>query len=206
MKRILPIIAMVLFSAVPLFAQTENKEEKASPQIVFNDNNKAGDQYIRIALGPDFPVNFPSFDKLFSKDRKLNIGGMGTFGYHYFLTNVLSIGGQIGFGLNITTGEHVLNLVPVTFNTTFIPTINNFEFPISLGIGFSSHSYAGQTYFPGLTIQSQIGVDYKITPNWSVGFELGYLYLPEFNHLYNKEQSNVHAQFITTELVARYFF
>lgn len=206
MKRILPLIAMILLIQVPLLAQEDNSQEETPKEFVFNSNNRSGDQFIRIALGSNLPLNFPSVGKVFSEERKLSMGGFGYIGYQYFLTSMFSVGGEIGFGFNVSIGAHVYNFIPITSNFTFIPSVNQFEFPITLGIGFVTHTYAGLNYFPGLVVHPQAGVHYRINGSWSVGIDLGYLYMPQFNHLYDKTLENVHGQFFTTGLVVRHFF
>lgn len=207
MKRILPLIAMVLLTAVPVFAQSEEEPQAETPkEIKFNDSNRAGDQFIRIAIGADFPINFPNFGSLFTADRKLSVGGYGYIGYQYFLTDMFAVGGEMGFGFNVSIGSHVFNSIPFTANFTFVPSVNQFEFPVTLGVGFSTHTYAGMTYFPGLVIYPQAGAHYRLNDSWSLGFDMGCLFLPEFNNLYDETASNVNAKFFTTSFVVHYFF
>lgn len=171
---------MLLFAAasVPVFAQSEEEEEL--PPIEYK-LNREGDKVIRIGLSPSFPLNFPNPGALFSSDRKMSIGGLGSLGYRYFITDDINLGVDVGFGFNVTIGSHVFNYVPVVGSVTWQPTVGNFEFPVSLGVGLSWHTYIGYTYFPGLILQPSAGVSYRVTSNWSLGADASLMVMPEFD-------------------------
>lgn len=207
MKRLLPLFCLAFLLAVPSFAQEQDEPEDDTAYSF--DLNQKGDQYIRISLGASFPLNFNlsgNFLDLFIKNKhQLSTGGMGTLGYHYFLTPYLAVGGDAGFGFNVTIGSNILTYVPLMVSVTYQPTYRRFEFPITVGIGMVWETYANYNYFPGLVIKPEVGIHYRLSPSWSVGGELSWMYMPQF--AYHKNVSETyHGQFFTVVAAARYYF
>lgn len=203
MKRLISAAVILLLSTAVIFAQTDDgttQEEEDNIEFVYT-KNYAGDQFIRIALGPSFPMNFPDLITSLKGNGQLYAGGMGSLGYHYFLTSLISVGGEIGFGFNLTKGSNTLNYIPVLMEATLHPTIHNFEFPITLGIGLGWETYSKYTYFPAPMFNPQVGVHYRINSSWSLGMDFGYLYMPEWT-------SNGYsaAHMITACVAAKYYF
>lgn len=208
MKRILPIVCMILLCAAPLIAEdTDNSDTPKQEQNIQYEYkmNQPGDQYIGVTLAGSFPLNFPDFGSLFTHNSQLVIGGVGTLGYHYFLTSNFAVGGDIGFGFNVTIGSHVFNYVPILATALFQPTVGKFEFPISLGIGVAPQTYISYHYF-GLAVKPAVAAYYRLTPSWSLGLEASYLFMPEFAQLYNEDAHNIYGQFLNIALTARYHF
>lgn len=199
---------MMILCLAPIAAQNDTTEEEEQDIQVFNaDMIQEGDQNIRISLAPSFPLNFPDFPSLFMKDRhQLSIGGIGSLGYHYFLNSLFAVGVDIGFGFNVTIGSRVLNYVPFLASFTFQPTAGKFEFPISMNVGFAWESYSNYNYFPGLILKPEAGVHYRLTSGWSLGLEVAYMFMPQLNKLYDSSRENFYGQFLTTSIVARYYF
>lgn len=168
--------------------------------------NLPGDQFIRLSLGLSFPLNFPNFMELFGGDPQLNIGGMGSLGYHYLLSSKFAIGFDVGFGFNVSIGSHIFNYVPFTFALTYQPVFKRFEFPLTLGIGFGWESFGGKSYFPGLVIKPEVGAMFRLTESWSFGMDLAYLVMPEFAAWYHDDAENFVGQFAILSVTARYHF
>ena len=198
---------MMLLGALPLAAEesdskdTDEQQEQTAP-IVYKLNQK-GDQYIYVALSGTFPLNFGNF---FTGDSQLSAGGMGTLGYHYFLTDHFAVGLDASFGFNVTIGSHVFNYIPIMATATYQPTIKNFEFPLSLGVGFATETYIGYKYFPGLVVRPEVGAYYRLTPSWSLGVAVSYLFMPQFAQLYDENAHNIFGHFMTAGISARYHF
>ena len=88
--------------------------------------SQAGDQYVKMNLSLNIP----------NKPSQLKIGGAGTLGYHYFVTDSINIGGDIGFNYLTTIGENVFYFIPFFFKVNVIsrvaglsPIIILFVFP-----------------------------------------------------------------------------
>ena len=183
--------------------EIQDKHEKEDQvEVVYNSNVQAGDQYIRISLGAVAPL---SFGNPFT-DGKMHIGGVGTLGYHRFITDSIAVGGDASFGSCTTIGGNIFNFVPILGTVTYQPHLGNFEFPLTLGLGFAWETYSGKTYWPGLVVKPQAGVHYRITGNWSLGGDLSYLWMPQFNKLYDDTKENKFGQFLNLDIAARYYF
>jgi hypothetical protein len=208
MKRILAV-CLTLLCLAPLVAEDADNSTKTQEQETVQYEyklNQPGDQYIHIALSGTFPLNFPNVASLFTGESQLKIGGIGSLGYHYFLTDSFAVGADASFGFNVTIGSHVFNFIPVLATATYQFSAGKFEFPLTLGIGVASESYIGYKYFPGLAIKPDVGFYYRLTPSWSLGAEIGYLFLPQFAELYDSSAHNIMGQFVTAGIAARYHF
>ena len=210
MKRFLPFICMLAIGFSPLFARSADY-----PEDDFDDDsnftyqlNQAGDQFIRISLAVVFPLNFSeSFADLFQSGKhQMSIGGTGTLGYHYFITKNLAVGMDAGFGSAVTIGSNIFNYVPLVGTVTYQPCIGKFEIPLTLGVGFAWETYATKNYFPGLIIKPEAGLHYRLTPSWSLGGDIAYMFMPQFVKLYGKGDENFYGQFLNVSVVARYYF
>jgi len=113
---------------------------------------------------------------------------------------VLCIEGKID-----SLGGNIFNCVPILGTVTYTPHFKNFEFPVTLGVGMAWEMYNGKVYWPGLAVKPEFGVNYRITTGWSVGGEISYLWLPQFNKLWSGKD-NFYAQFVTASISARYYF
>ena len=203
MKRLIATVCLILLTGTAIFAQNENDQNKPNQEYEFYYNNP-GDKNIKISIALDFPLNFPDFNALFNKNKKLGIGGAICLGYNYFLTKSVSVGGQIGFGYNPTIGEHTYNYVPFLACVNYTPAYKRMEFPLSLKVGVAWETYSNHNYFPGLVINPSAGVAYKITDGWSVGIDFEYMALPQFS--WGNEVENFCGQFVNIVASARYYF
>lgn len=212
MKRFLPLaLASLMFFTGAAFAQdayddgSNLQEEHENEDIVRYEHiqfNHEGDQYLRVSLNLDIPIHpLNPFD-----DGHLNIGGMGTLGYNYFLTDSFSAGIEVGFGFNSTIGENILNYIPILLTGTWHPSLGRFEFPLTVGIGFAWETYNSYTYWPGLVIKPEAGVHYRIGDSWSIGVDVSYAFMPEFCKFWGTGDENIWMQFFNVGVVARYFF
>ena len=210
MKRVLSILSVAVFlclSASNAFAQESQdvQDQHEKQDIVQFDDfpmNMAGDQFIRLSLAGNFPL---SFGHPFT-DGKLRTGGMFSLGYHYFVMKDLAVGLDAGFGFHVTIGSNLFHYIPILASVTYQPCFGKFELPLSVGIGFAWETYAGNTYWPGLVIKPEAGLHYRITNSWSVGMEAAYMFMPQFAKLYGTGEKNIMGQFLSVQLVARFYF
>ena len=217
MKRsIIMLCALFFYAAISVVeapvahAQTaeetediQEQHENSDPVDVIYYETEAGDQYLRIALAPGFPLNFGN---PFTDDGKLKVGGAASLGYHYFLFTNFAVGADVAFGFNVTLGGNIFNYVPILATATYQFSIKNFEIPITLGVGMAWETYGNKTYWPGLVVKPQVGLHYRIGASWSVGGDISYSWMPEFLHLYDSSKQDIHGQFLSIDLVARYYF
>lgn len=216
MKRLLTAVCFSLMCLTPVLAQDSETDQieylqsEETEEPVFEKRNffktKAGDQIIRISLDGTIPLNFPSITTLFTEDKKLAGGGSGYIGYHYFITDQLAVGGNLGFGFNATIGEHMFHYAPLIATVTYQPSYKRFEFPLSMGIGLAWEAYNGYTYFPGLVIKPSAGVHFRALESWAFGVDLSYMLMPQFAKLYGTGSSNFAGQWLEFDITARYYF
>ena len=186
---------------------SDDGDEYTEDDISFDlGMNLPGDQYIKIALGLCLPLNFPDFESTIKGDSQLKLGGIGSLGYHYFLTSKMAIGFDVSFGFNVSIGSHVFNYVPFIAAFTYQPVAGRFEFPLTIGLGFAWESFGGKNYFPGLVVKPEAGAMFRLTESWSLGLEASYLLMPQFSSWYNDNAENFAGQFLTLSVTARYHF
>lgn len=209
MKRFLALLcALFLFSSF-LFADEnmdgddnnddDKKEVTSRPKFRYNE---PGDQFIKIDLMATAPLNFGGSFPLY-RDGKMSLGGAGALGYHRFITSWFALGLNVKFGYNPTIGENIFTYIPLLLDFTFQPAFGKFEFPLTLAVGAAMENYLSQTYFPGLTLEGEFGVYYRVTPSWSFGIESNVMYMPQW---YSDSQYNDYGVFGSAGISARYHF
>lgn len=205
MKRIISLFGVLLALSMPIFAQSEentseeenqNTEENIVRHDDFYATNGKGDQFLKIGIMGNFPLNFG--DKLF-------VGGAAQIGYYRFLNGWLGLGGELMAGYNPTLGSNVLTFVPITFGAMFQPCVWKFEFPITATVGFAFETCANKKYFPGFAAKVETGAFFRITEGWSAGLSGQFLYLPEWYTTTEKADSD-YGMFMQAGLAARYHF
>ncbi len=196
MKRILFYLLCCLSASSLLFAQTEDSPQTGEVYVqdsVYQMNQK-GDHQIKIELALQIPFR-PSIEQL-------KLGGGGSLGYMYFLTDWLLLGGDISFSYAPTIGSNQLTFIPILFKIAAQPTVWRFEFPISIGIGGVFQNYLDRFYF-GLAVKPSVGAFFRINPSWSVGLHTGLYIMPQW---YTHPQYNYTALIMDAGLSARYHF
>lgn len=181
MKRFLSLLFTALFLTTAVIA--EEQADDYDDGFVY-DQNGAGDQFIKF----DFSASIPIFStdpasQLFHKDQ-LNTGVSFDLGYYRFVKDWLGFGGEICFTSNWSIGEKLLTVIPVTAGVFFQPAIQNFEFPIIIGLGLAYESWANFRYFPGLVVKGSAGAYYRITESWSAGISGTCMWLPQWSKGY----------------------
>ncbi len=183
----------------------DQKEHEGKKQVSYVYNaTRAGDQQLKITVGLGIPMNFGN--PLPGEDGKIKLGGYGTFGYHFFLTDWFAVGADIGFGFNPTIAGHTFNQVPTVAVATLQPSIGNFEFPISVGVGTAWETYNGETYWPGLVLVGEVGARYKISQSWGAGIDASYKMMPQFARNWNTGEETITGTFLTISACANYYF
>lgn len=201
MKRILPLIAILFFAAGTIFAQEQNEEEETPqepiPEVSYKLNDK-GDQYLKISLMPDFPLNF---------DDQLYIGGAAILGYYKFLNPWLALGGELMAAYNPTKGSNIFTVVPITAGVSFQPSVWRFEFPITLSTGITFETCANKKQFPGWIIKAEAASFFRIKEGWSFGLGSTFMFLPQWADVNEtKYDSYDYGLFITAFASVRYHF
>lgn len=193
MKRKTLGILCCLLCAGLLAAQESESEDVYIEDSVYQMNQQ-GDHQIKIDLALQIPFR-PSIDKL-------KLGGGGSLGYMYFLTDWLLIGGDVSFSYAPTIGSNQLTFIPVLFKAAAQFSVWRFEFPITVGIGPVFQNYLDRFYF-GLAVKPSVGMYYRINPSWSVGLYCGLYVMPQW---YMNSEYNYTALIMDAGLSARYHF
>ena len=134
---------------------TEASQEPSDFQedFVYKMNQK-GDQFINISLRLNVPLK--------PAPTQLYVGGAGTIGYTRFINSVFALGGDISFAYSTTVGKNVFTYVPILFKVMYQPTVHQFEFPLTLGLGFAFENYNTDTYF-GFVAKPEVGAFYRFS-------------------------------------------
>ena len=198
MKRFFLLTSLFLLLSSFCFAQdnSEENDEDTEVQTIAYLTNGRGDQYIKIGIMVNFPLNF---------DDKLYIGGAAEIGYYRFFTSWFAIGGELGVGYNPTLGSNVFTFVHLTVGVVFQPSIWRFEIPITLTVGGAFETCQNKKYFPGFAAKAELGVFFRINEGWSVGLGSNFLYLPEW-HTTTENAVSDYGLFITAFAAVRYHF
>ena len=193
MKRFISILFIISLCATAVFAEEEKQPEKTEDGYVYEQNG-AGDQSLKISLLANFPLNF---------NGQLYVGGGAEIGYYRFLSNTFAVGGEAVVAYNVSIGEKPLITVPITFGGMWQPYYRKFEFPITFGIGISSLSCQGMSYFPAFTMKAGVGAFYRINESWSAGITSSAMWIPLW---YSDPAKNDNGLYITAGITARYHF
>lgn len=174
----------------------DDEDEKDEVQPGKYQTNAAGDQFIRIGLMPNFPINF---------DDKMYVGAAAQIGYYRFLTSWLALGAELMVGYNPTKGNNSFAFIPLTVGVIFQPYIWRFEFPFTVSVGLAFETCENKKYFPGFASKTEFDVYYRINDSWSVGLGYEAWYLPQWNPT-TKGADNDYGIFMSVLAAARYHF
>ncbi len=192
MKHIFMIFVLLFFVFPYSLVAQEAEEPEVEKEIVY-EMNQSGDQYIALKLNLDIP---------YRPFKNLKLGGSGSLGYHHFLTNELTLGGNVSFAYTTTIGENVFYFVPIMFTTTYQFEIGKWEIPVLLEIGGAFQNYLDRMYF-GLAIRPEVAGYYRFNPDWSFGIHTGLYVLPQW---YKNTEYNYTGLIHDVGLSVRYHF
>ena len=170
MKRFISIVSAILLLSTAVFAADSNDGDEYDDGYVYEQNG-AGDQFIKIDLGANFPLNF---------DSQLYVGGLVSISYYKFLTQYIAVGGDVLISYNLSIGKKPLFEVPFTLGVLYQPYIGKFEFPLMLDIGIATISCQSMTYFPAFTAKFSAGAFYRFNESWSFGIDSTTYWIPMF--------------------------
>ena len=199
MKKKLSAAVLFILVFMPFLSFTQKSEDNDEPNGIAEYEykaNGAGDQFLKIAIMPNFPLNF---------GEQLYIGGAAQLGYYRFLNNWLAVGGELMAGYNPTLGSNVFTFVPVTFGAMLQPSVWRFEFPFTFTAGFAFETCQNKKYFPGFALKAETAAFYRFSEGWSFGLGSDFLYLPEWYTTTENAKSD-YGLFLTAFLAVRYHF
>lgn len=156
--------------------------------------NGSGDQILKINLFGNFPLNF---------GKQLYPGLGADLSYYKFITDKIALGGEVGISNNFTIGSKALFIIPITAGVLYQPTIDHFEFPLSLNLGIGIETLQSSTYFPSLVAKFTGGAFMRLTETWSFGVTTAFTWIPQWN---KDSSKNANGLFLNAGLSARYHF
>ncbi len=191
MKRFISLFMIICLSTAAIFADEPGDEYDDG--FVYEQNG-AGDQYLRIDILAQFPLNF---------DGQLYPGMAASIGYYRFITGNLALGGDVHLSYNLSIGKKSLISVPITVGILYQPYIGKFEFPMSVGIGISATTIQNMTYFPSFAAKANVGAYYRFMESWSAGIFGTAFWIPQW---FKDSEKNDNGFFAAVGLGARYHF
>ena len=196
MKRFFSLLMLLLSFSGFLFSQdySDENEDSTLDEVYVYDSNGAGDQFLKIQLGPLFPLNFK---------HQLKTGGEATIGYYKFLSKTFAVGGELTVTYNVTIGEKVLIMFPLTVGAMFQPYIGRFEFPLYAEIGLANETWQNMEIFPTLTTRLSAGAYYRVSDAISIGLATDFLWIPQW---FKDSSKNFNGLFETATIGLRYHF
>ncbi len=199
MKRFISILSAILLLSAAVFADEYYEEDEEYDDGYVYEQNGAGDQFIKIDLAANFPLNF---------GQQMKVGGLVSIGYYRFLNQYFALGGDVLIGYNLSIGNKPLFSVPITFGAMYQPYIGKFEFPLMLNIGIATLTCQTMTYFPAFTAKFTGGAFYRFTESWSAGISSTTYWVPQW-FLFDKNTRGHKADngvFTSIGLSVRYHF
>ena len=169
MKKLITILAAITLCCTLSFAQ-----DKKAPDLETNDDyvfkmNQSGDYFLKLNINTGIPI----------LPEQLKFGMDLNFGAYYLFTSWFGLGGSISFNYNPTIGQKVFYYIPVIAQAFFQLEIWHFEIPLFIGVGGAFEHHSSNFYF-GLVIKPEIGLYYRINPEWSVGASFAASIIPQW--------------------------
>jgi hypothetical protein len=204
------LILLCLFCRISLFAQEDAEE---APPIESDWSGylpnvySRGDQIFNIQLGLVFPLFYVD-QELGVLDTKMDMGGMATLSYVYFLNAHWFLGGELSGAFFSTEGKNNYFIVPMGFKTGYQFIFRRFEFPLSLMIGAAPQQRLGGSYF-GLFVKPAVAAFFRFNPDWSFGINAGFWWVPQWTETRYSNHSdsvNIHGFFLEASIGVRYHF
>ena len=195
MKRFISILISLILCTTAIFAQEYEDDEDVYDDGYVYEQNGAGDRFLKIDLGANFPLNF---------DKQLWIGPAASVGFYYFINNYVAIGGDVILSYNLSIGNKPLITTPITFGAMVQPTLGKFEFPFMLNVGLASVSCQSNINFPAFAAKATAGAFYRWNETWSFGVSAHGYWI--YQWVYNAPEKNDYGLFSSVDLSVRYHF
>ena len=203
MKKLIALL-FLLCTFVSVYAQDDDtypEEKKTFENIRVYQPIRKDDKYIKMGITLNSPL-FNTSNSKFAIPTKIYPGGSIYFGFAYFVTNGLSIGGSVSFDFYLTVGTNLYFAVPFTFDIMYTFAYGKWRFPIGMGIGGDFQTYNTTKYF-SMVFKPEAGFYYQYSPDWSFGATLSWLCVPQW---YKDTQNNRTGNILGISFAARYHF
>ena len=130
-KKLVLLLILFVFISGSIFAASDEDDDDYD---TYEETFSLGDQMFFINGGVFIPLFF--FDRSADvMDTNLTLGGTGSLSWQVFLSNHISVGGELGGMFALSPNKRVLYMIPLTVKATYWFRFYPFEIPISLGLG-----------------------------------------------------------------------
>jgi hypothetical protein len=209
MRRTWSFLLILLFmvNLSPMAAQEEDQDSDSEDDIMpiewdtyVPDFYRTGDRTFTISAGLIIPTFFVG-KGMEGNSSNINLGGMGSLGFNYFLNANWFVGAELGGMFAATGGRNMLFIIPFGPRFGYQFVINRFEIPLTLMIGAAPQRYLEKGYF-GLIIKPGVSGFYRFNADWSFGLNSQWWILPQSP----ANGKDVVGNFLELSLTARYHF
>ncbi|MDC7124386.1 MAG: hypothetical protein PQJ46_02385 [Spirochaetales bacterium] len=204
-KKILTILLLATLICFPLFSKDdENVTDEYEGITAYSQ----GQQLLTMTLGGIFPLfnilpQAPT-GSVIEDFGTLNIGVAGGIKWGSFIRDNLSLGAEIAFSFE-TTANRTLNMIPITFVTSYYFMAYPFEFPIYIGTGAAISII--DDYFRVIPIiKPGFGVYWNFNDDWAFGLDVNYWFMPEIYLWGDYQDESSIGNFLHASLSAVYHF
>lgn len=197
MKRFFIILFTTLLISGFAFAQEDDGDEYDDGYVY--EANGAGDQFLKFGLGGQAPLNFGGSVR--KGNGSLYWGGDIELGYYRFFNSWFGVGGEITLAYNLSVGNKILVMLPITGGILLQPSIGKFEFPCFFNVGLAYETWQNMNYFPSFTAKASVGAFYRINESFSVGVSGNGLWIPQW---FKDSSKNRNGLFADINVTVRY--
>jgi hypothetical protein len=208
------LVLLCLLCCSSLFAQEDDEEAPIESDWsgYLPSLYSRGDQIFNIHLGLGFPL-FYADQEFGVLETKMNMGGMASLSYVYFLNAHWFWGGELSGAFFSTVGKNNFFIVPMGFKAGYQFIFRRFEFPLSLMVGAAPQQRLGDSYF-GLFVKPSAAAFFRFNPDWSFGINASLWWVPQWTSvrddpgMANRHSGtiNIHGFFLETSIGVRYHF
>ena len=189
-KKLILLLTLFLFISGSLFAASDDDDDDNTDTYV--ETFSLGDQMFFINGGVFIPLFF--FDRSGEVMKtNLTLGGTGSLCWQVFLSNHISIGGELGGMFALSPNKRVLYMIPLTVKTTYWLRFYPFGIPISLGLG-GNLSILEEAAHIDFIAKPSIGFFWNFNEEWAFGANATYWFVPQIYSGSGKVQSS-HSMF-----------
>ncbi|GHT48270.1 hypothetical protein FACS1894102_0920 [Spirochaetia bacterium] len=207
--KVLVLLIFLCTQGMAVFSQSGgggNKDEDKPIISTWIDREQGtytrGDQMFWINLGMLIPLFITDRNGDLLKDN-INLGGVGSLKYSYFLGRHLFLGAELQGSFSSTIAENYYYSIPVTVHAGYQFVVGRFEFPLSVSFGGATQSYDSTNQLYGMIIKGEGSAFFRAFPEWSFGINAAWWILPQIT---KEPEYDATGHFLEITVAARYHF
>ena len=173
-KKLFLLLILFIFISGSIFAASDEDDDDYD---TYEETFSLGDQMFFINGGVFIPLFF--FDRSADvMDTNLTLGGTGSLSWQVFLSNHISVGGELGGMFALSPNKRVLYMIPLTVKATYWFRFYPFEIPISLGLG-GNLSILEEAAHIDFIAKPSLGFYWNFNEEWAFGANAAYWFVPQ---------------------------